>query len=151
MLIQSGLACDGGVSARNGRFRKHFHVTAAGFRPAAVINSSPADRVPGYRYIFLLFPTIVTRGYILTYLYGKMSFIFYQFCVSYFPFCLFFYIRRRVATWDEASSATWDRIMRRRSEAAPITSGTRTVRVNATVCKLHNIDRDKTIAVIGID
>ena len=35
--------------------------------------------------------------------------------------------------------------------AALITSGTRIVRANATVYMLHNIDRDKTIAVKGID
>lgn len=64
---------------------------------------------------------------------------------------LVFTVRRTVAAEDEASSTTWDRIMLRCNQAAPITSGTRTVRVNATVYKLHNIDRDKTIAVIGID
>ena len=42
--------------------------------------------------------------------------------------------------------------MLRGRETALMTSGTRMVRVNATVYyMLHNIDRDKTIAVKGID
>ena len=44
-----------------------FMFTAAGFQSAAVINSSPVDRVPTswLSLFWLLFPPIVTRGYIL--------------------------------------------------------------------------------------
>jgi hypothetical protein len=84
--------------------------------------------------------------YAFAYLYGKMSYSINSVCLT---FLFGFY--STVAAEDEASSTTWDRIMLRCNQAAPITSGTRTVRVNATVYKLHNIDRDKTIAVIGID
>lgn len=86
--------------------------------------------------------------YAFAYLYGKMSYSINSVCLT---FLFGFYSRRTVAAEDEASPTTWDRIMLRCNQAAPITSGTRTVRVNATVYKLHNIDRDKTIAVIGID
>lgn len=103
VLIQSAWLVMAEFQQRMTDSESIFMFTAAGFQSAAVINSSPVDRVPGYRYFgscFLLsWHVDIYLGLYLS-LWKKISFLFHQFCVCVLLFLLlfFFYSRRNWRT-----------------------------------------------------